>query len=214
MVINSVGDEIVANALARFALRIIQFDPAMYRKAFHFVYPSFKVGRGTYGYPEVREWGEGANLTIGSFCSIADHVTIFLGGEHRTQWVSTYPFPEMWRCAKGMSGHVVAKGDVTIGSDVWIASGATILSGVSIGHGAVIGCRAVVSKNVEPYAVVGSNPARLLKKRFSEEVIQRLCEIAWWTWPDDEIARAVPLLLSSNVDEFIRHALARKQAER
>src|SRR5690606_15718598 len=107
-----------------------------------------RFGRGTYGTPEIHDWGEGAKLTIGNFCSIASGVEIFLGGEHRTDWVTTYPFNLLRESGKGIAGHPRSKGDVWIGSDVWLAHQSVILSGVSIGHGAVVGARAVVSKNI------------------------------------------------------------------
>lgn len=184
----------------------VRFWPKAYQVMFKIFYPSFPVGRGSYGQPDVREWGEGARLSIGSFCSIADNVTIFLGGEHHTEWVTTYPFPEMWACAKHYTGHPKTKGDVIIGNDVWVGSGATILSGVSVGDGAVIGCQAVVGRDVEPYSIVCGNPAKPVRKRFPEEIIERLRRTAWWTWPDKAITDAMPLLLSGDMDGFFRFA--------
>src|SRR5512143_2928244 len=107
-------------------------------------YPHYQIGRGTYGDLKVYSWGEGATLTMGSYTSVAMGAKIFLGGEHRIDWVTTYPFNALWESAKQYSGHPKTKGDVVIGSDVWIATEAMILSGVSIGDGAVIGARAVV----------------------------------------------------------------------
>jgi acetyltransferase-like isoleucine patch superfamily enzyme len=132
---------------------------------------------------------------------------IFLGGEHRPDWVTTYPFSEKWRCAKHYKGHPKTKGDVVIGHDVWIGSNATILSGVSIGSGAVIGCHAVVGRDVEPYSIVCGNPAKLIRKRFSDEVISQLLEINWWLWPREAVAEGMSMLLSNNVEEFIRYAM-------
>lgn len=100
-------------------------------------YDSFPVGRHTYGNPEIIEWGEGATLSIGAFCSIAEGVAIFLGGNHRLDWVTTYPFNYLWECGAGFQGHPATKGDVVIGNDVWIGRNAAILSGVHIGDGAV-----------------------------------------------------------------------------
>jgi hypothetical protein len=96
------------------------------------------------------------------------------------------------------------KGDVRIGSDVWIGSGTTILSGVTIGNGAVIGTKAVVAKDIPPYAIVVGNPGKVVKYRFDEGTIAALERIAWWDWPLEKLDEVWPLLLSENVDEFIR----------
>lgn len=156
----------------------------------------------------MRAWGEGARLTIGSFTSIAAGVEIFLGGEHRTDWVTTYPFSALWPEAQAFQGHPRSKGDVTVGSDVWIGAEAVILSGITIGHGAVIGARAVVASDVPPYGVVVGNPAKLAKLRFEPAVIRRLLAVAWWEWGEKEIARALPELLSSDIGRFLEKAEA------
>lgn len=163
------------------------------------------IGEFTYGHPDIRSWGESSILIIGKFCSIADRVTIFLGGEHRPDWVTTYPFNSLMPKYSFITGHPKSKGNVTIGHDVWLASGATILSGVTVGHGAVVGAGAVVSKDVPPYAIVAGNPAKIIKYRFPEATIQRLLRIEWWDWPLDKIERAVPLLLSGDMDAFFRY---------
>lgn len=168
-------------------------------------YPQYKIGTGSYARDlEVLSWGEGATLTMGSYCSIAEGVKIFLGGEHRMDWVTTYPFSYLWDEAKHIPGHPRTKGDVTIGSDVWIGADAVISSGVSIGHGAVVAARAVVTKDVPHYAVVAGNPATIIKYRFNEETIKALLEIAWWDWDRDRISANIEHLLSDRIDEFIR----------
>src|ERR1700742_3580782 len=96
------------------------------------------VGRHTYGHKKltVRYWNEDASLTVGSFCSIAEGVKVFLGGNHRVDWVTTYPFSEFayrWKSSRGIEGHPATNGDVRIGNDVWIGAGATIVSGVTVG---------------------------------------------------------------------------------
>lgn len=167
------------------------------------------VGDFSYGAPTVMEWGENAKLRIGKFCSIAEKVMIFLGGNHNTHWVSTYPFSalgEVWEDAKDIQGHPATKGDVVIGNDVWIGYGATILSGVKIGDGAVIGAHCVVACDVAPYSIVVGNPARVVKKRFGEEEIAALCRICWWDWDVVKIRRFLPLLCSGNVKAFIESA--------
>ncbi len=162
-------------------------------------------GIWSYGHPTVYSWGEGAHLIIGRYCSIADDVHVLLGGNHRTDWVTTFPFSELWHDhARYLNGHPSSNGDVIIGNDVWIGRSAMILSGVKIGDGAVIGARAVVTKDVPPYAIVGGNPARLIRYRFDEETIRKLLEIQWWFWPEEKIARALPLMLSDKIQDFIK----------
>ncbi len=168
----------------------------------------YDIGEHTYGRPRVHAWGEEkATLKIGRFCSIARHVSILLGGNHPTRRVSTYPFAslkERWPQAAGPVSF--SKGDVVIGNDVWIGEGAVILSGVNIGDGAVIGAHAVVTKSVEPYAIVGGNPAQFIRKRFDEQTITRLLAIKWWDWPVEKISRFVDLISSERMDEFLARA--------
>ncbi len=96
------------------------------------------------------------------------------------------------------------KGDVVIGNDVWLGNGAFILSGVTIGDGAVIGARSVITRNVAPYSITAGNPAKLYRFRFDEQQIAELLKIAWWEWPFEKIKEAWPLLMSTNIEEFIR----------
>lgn len=164
-----------------------------------------EIGDHTYGKPLVFHWEEDTKLKIGKFCSISDEVKIFLGGNHRADWISTYPFPGLpgeWPNAKSIDGHNISKGDVAIGNDVWIGYGANILSGVTIGDGAVIGAFSLVTKDVAPYAIVGGNPAREIKKRFDDEKIEKLLELKWWNWPEDKIKKNLSLLCSQEVDKI------------
>jgi acetyltransferase-like isoleucine patch superfamily enzyme len=164
-----------------------------------------KVGEFSYGIPIILWWGEAVGLQIGNYCSIAEGVQIFLGGNHRTDFVTTYPFASMldWPEVPGVNILPETRGNVIIGNDVWLCSHATILSGVTIGDGAVIGAHAVVTKDVPPYAVVVGNPGRVIKKRFPNKVIEELLEIRWWDWPRERIAQALPLLLSNDMDRFL-----------
>lgn len=164
------------------------------------------AGAYTYGRPKVRFPESGARLTIGRYGSIADGVEILLGGNHRTEWATTYPFPALpglWPEASGMTGHDTTRGDVTIGHDVWIGSQAMVMSGVTIGHGAVIAARAVVTKDVAPYAIVGGNPAREIRKRLPEADIAALLALRWWDLPAAEVKALLPQLMSERVDELV-----------
>lgn len=166
----------------------------------------FQIGEFTYGRPAIMHFGEQAALQIGKFCSIADGVTIFLGGNHRTDWVSTFPFnklPEAFPNGVNITGHPISKGNITIGNDVWIGYGATILSGIIIGDGAVIAAKAVVTKNVAPYEIVGGNPAKHLKYRFNENEISELLRIKWWNWDIDKIKSNLYLVCQPDIAKFI-----------
>jgi chloramphenicol O-acetyltransferase type B len=170
------------------------------------VYPQFDIGRHTYGHPTIFDWGEQIPLKIGAFCSIADSVKILLGGEHRSDWVTTYPFSKLWEQASGFTGHPGTRGGVTIGNDVWLAVDSCVLSGVKIGDGACVGMGAVVAQDVPPYAIVFGNPARVLRYRFSPETIAELLQIAWWNWDDEKITAFLPLLLCNDIHTFIERA--------
>jgi acetyltransferase-like isoleucine patch superfamily enzyme len=169
-------------------------------------YPQFEIGRHTYGHPTIFDWGESVPLKIGAFCSIADSVKIFLGGEHRSDWATTYPFSKLWDEARNIPGHPATRGAVAIGNDVWLAVDSCVLSGVTIGDGVCIGARSVVVQDVPPYAIVFGNPAKILRYRFTPEIIADLQAIAWWNWPDEKIVEFLPMLLCQNIDEFIRKA--------
>jgi acetyltransferase-like isoleucine patch superfamily enzyme len=172
--------------------------------------PRVSVGRFTYGDPQFKLWQLSDRIEIGAFCSIAEDVTIFGGGEHNTNWVTTYPL----RIAFGdplaeKDGHPSSKGPTRIGSDVWIGFGATILSGVNVGDGAVIGARTVVASDVPPYAVIVGNPGKVIRYRFAPEQVAALLEIKWWDWPIDRISEFVPDLCHSDVASFLRKAWQR-----
>lgn len=175
-------------------------------------YASFQIGKHTYGEPRVLRWPgqEHSSLTIGSHTSIAHDVTIFLGGEHRTDWVTTYPFREILFPDDAIPTIGKTKGSVHIGHDVWIGHGASILSGVSVGDGAIVGAMSVVARDVPPYAIVVGNPARIVRQRFPEPVIERLLRVRWWDWTDERLREHLPLLLSDDVERFLRAAEATK----
>lgn len=144
--------------------------------------PEFDIVQYTYstGEPPTVYKHPGRKLKIGKFSSIAPKVTILLGRNHRTNRLTTYPFRafvEEWPEALILGDEdsdTASKGDVIIGNDVWIGYGVIILSGVGIGDGAVVGAGSVVTKDVEPYCIVAGNPARIIRKRFDDEMIRRL----------------------------------------
>jgi virginiamycin A acetyltransferase len=143
----------------------------------------------------------GDRLILGKFCSIATGVKFIMnGGNHRTDWLTNYPFPVFggdWAAA--MPESWPNKGDTVIGNDVWIGHGATFLPGVQVGDGAIIAAEAVVAADVAPYAVVGGNPAKLLRKRFSDETIAELLRLRWWDWPIETITEKVKAICGGDV---------------
>lgn len=144
-------------------------------------------------------------LIIGKFCSIACGAKfIFNCANHTLKSLSTYTFPlffEEWDLPKSeVASAWDNKGDIVIGNDVWIGYDAVIMAGVTIGDGAIIGTRAVVTKDVEPYSIVGGVPAKEIRKRFAPEVIKRLLELQWWNWPDDKIHMAIPLIRIGKIE--------------
>ncbi|HTA36943.1 MAG TPA: CatB-related O-acetyltransferase [Solirubrobacteraceae bacterium] len=163
------------------------------------------IGRSSYGDPRVATFpGDSASVRIGAFCSIGPDVVLMDGGDHRTDWVSTFPF----RAALGLpgayqDGHPRSRGDIEIGNDVWIGRGARVRSGVRVADGAVIGAYALVTHDVRPYAIVAGVPAREIRRRFSDEQIEALLAIAWWNWPTEQVLRSVPQLCSDEIDAFI-----------
>ena len=146
----------------------------------------------------------GDRLIIGKFCSVACGAKfLFTSGNHSMKSLSTYTFPlffDEW-CLDGKDIRQAwdNKGDIVIGNDVWIGYEAVILSGVTIGNGAVIGTRAVVTKDVPPYTVVGGVPARPIRRRFDDVVIEKLEALRWWDWDDETIRRSIPAIQSGDL---------------
>jgi virginiamycin A acetyltransferase len=145
---------------------------------------------------------EGDKLIIGKFCSIAADVKFIMNGaNHRTDWLTNYPFPIFgsgWEVA--MPKNWPNKGDTVIGNDVWIGYDALIMPGIQIGDGAIIATRAVVTRHVEPYAIVGGNPALEIRKRFAQNIIEELLEICWWDWEIAKITRNLKTICSADIN--------------
>jgi acetyltransferase-like isoleucine patch superfamily enzyme len=183
--------------------------------ASHPNFSNFDIGDYSYGVPTVAYSNSGASLIIGKFCSIGLHVEIYLGGNHHTEWISTYPFSHLSPLFRPehrlIQGHPATKGDVRIGNDVWIANKAVILSGVTIGDGAAIGCDALVTKDVPPYTIVAGNPAKEIKPRFPKPIIAKLLALRWWDWDIDAINDVVPLLMSEDFEGLFQFAARRAE---
>lgn len=173
----------------------------------------YEIGDYSYGQPKIIRFEDAPRIKIGKFCSVADGVTFMLGGNHHTGWVTTYPFSNFFErfypCGNihyvdgDVSRLEPLKGDINIGNDVWIGQEAFILSGVTIGDGAIVGARAVVAKDVAPYSIVVGNPAKHIRSRFDQEIVEDLLKIAWWDWNIEEIAKAMPMIMSGDIKGFI-----------
>jgi virginiamycin A acetyltransferase len=164
-------------------------------------------GKHTYG-PEPKMVGVpeiAIGSKIGKFCSIAENLQFIVRGSHMMDWVTTYPFQALWGMDVPLHD-LPPHSPIIIGNDVWIAANVKIKQGVTIGDGAVLATECFVTKDVPPYAVVGGNPAKIIKYRFTEDQIKSLLDIKWWDWEDDKIKEIVPLLVSNNIDKFIQIA--------
>lgn len=164
----------------------------------------FERNNVLFNYPEF-----GDRLIIGRFCSIASGVTFLMGpANHRISSVTAYPFHVfggLWR--ENTPDHLSQlpfKGDTVVGNDVWIGRESVILPGVHVGDGAIIAAYSVVTRDVPAYGVVGGNPARLVKKRFDEELIRLLLRVKWWDFPPERLAEILPLLCSPELDTVRR----------
>lgn len=145
----------------------------------------FVFGEHSYGsMPKISSWLMSGTIKTGKFCSIADNLRFMIDGNHRTDTFTTYPLHIL---DINVNSLPCGKELPTIGNDVWIAHNVTIYSGVHIGDGAVIAGNSVVTKSVPPYAIVGGNPARILKYRFSQDIIQELLRYQWWNFSMDII---------------------------
>lgn len=148
----------------------------------------------------------GDKLIIGKFCMIASDVKFIMNGaNHLTDSLSTYPFAIFgngWENA--MEGKSYPqKGNIHIGNDVWIGYNATIMAGVHIGDGAIIAANSTITKDVEPYTIVGGNPAKKIRKRFSEDVITKLLELKWWNWNMEKITKNIKNLTENKIENLI-----------
>ena len=163
----------------------------------------FERNNVLYHYPINHE-----RLIIGKFCSIACGVKfLFNCANHTLKSLSTYTFPlfyEDWDLKKSdVATAWDNKGDIVIGNDVWIGYEAVIMAGVRIGNGAIIATRAVVTKDVPPYTIVGGIPAKPIRKRFTDDTIQKLEALQWWNWSFEKIKQSLPYLTSGDIDGLL-----------
>ena len=159
----------------------------------------------THFYPWSRD-----RLIIGKFCQIASGVEFVMNdANHQMNAVSTFPFYTLqgWNMAVPAAEDMPFKGDTVVGNDVWIGQNAVILPGVHIGDGAIIGANSVVGSNVGPYTIVAGNPAKQIRKRFDEELIELLLQWKWWDKPVEEIDSLIPILTNGNLEEVKREIL-------
>lgn len=166
----------------------------------------YDIGKYSWGHLTIANKSPGCALTVGRYCSFAFGVEVFLGGEHRTDFVSTYrfgkypPFDEWYAPSEQTA---VGRGDITIGNDVWIGRGAMILSGVTLGDGVIVGAGSVVRQSAPPYAIVVGNPARVAGFRFAPEQIEALLRIRWWDWDEERVRGALEQIMSDDIQAFI-----------
>ena len=164
---------------------------------------------------DVNLWAENINsphILIGRFNSWANRISVFIGGNHSTRNVTSFPFD-----VQRIIGDVFGRDNpqikplpykrpnrfqVVVGHDVWIGRGVTIFGGVKIGNGAVIGAKAVVAKDIPPYAIAVGNPARVIKYRFDTETIKKFLAVKWWNWDLKKIADNLPLM--TDVEKFLK----------
>ncbi len=155
-------------------------------------------------------------LVIGSFCSIASGVKFMLGGTqgHNYGWIASYPLDFLEEDFDGYNKVAPKaqklKGDTVIGNDVWIGVEAMIMPGITIADGSVIGARSLITKNIGPYEIWGGNPAKLIKKRFSDEDIEKLLQIKWWDWEIEKIKENLTLIRSNDVNGLWNRVQAKK----
>ncbi len=148
----------------------------------------------------------GDKLIIGKFCAIASDVKFIMNGaNHKMKAFTTYPFgifQNGWEAGIPELKDLPYKGDTIIGNDVWIGYEAIIMPGIKIGDGAIIGAKSVVTKDVPPYSIVGGNPAKIIKMRFEDEVIEYLQQITWWNWSIEKITENIPSLCSDDINRL------------
>ncbi|KLV31419.1 Vat family streptogramin A O-acetyltransferase [Priestia megaterium] len=148
----------------------------------------------------------GDRLVIGKFCAIAPGVTFIMNGaNHRMDGFSAYPFNifgQGWEKHTPTLDQLPFKGDTIIGNDVWIGMDTVIMPGINIGDGAIVAAKSVITKDVEPYTIVGGNPAQKIKERFPKQIINKLLEIKWWDLTIDIISAHIDVIVNGDIDKL------------
>jgi acetyltransferase-like isoleucine patch superfamily enzyme len=170
----------------------------------------WKAGRSTYYDRNINiiTWSDEYFIKVGNYCSIGRDCNFFLHANHRPDWITTSSLvlgpvtPEIDTFLMER-GHPGCKGNIEIGNDVWIGAKSTIMSGVKIGDGAIIGAGSVVAKDIPPYTIWVGNPAKMIKKRFTDEQIEKLLKLKWWNWTENKVKEEASLLWSNNLDNFL-----------
>jgi virginiamycin A acetyltransferase len=146
----------------------------------------------------------GDRLIIGKFCALARGIKFIMNGaNHKLDGFSTYPFQIFgngWEKVTPQIGELPYKGDTVIGNDVWIGYETVVMPGVQVGNGAIIAAKSVVVSDILPYTIVGGNPAKLIRQRFDDNVIQALIEVAWWNWEIEKITRNLEKIVASDIE--------------
>lgn len=156
-------------------------------------------------------------LIIGKYCALARDVRFLMGAASHRMGLSTFPFPmfgEDWMPAMDLFAERTDRPDTVLGNDVWLGYGATVMAGVRIGHGAIVAARAVVSADVAPYSIVAGNPARLVRRRYRDEQIERLLDVAWWDWPVELVTTHLRTIMGDDVDALEHVARGLRVPER
>ncbi|GAA0590923.1 CatB-related O-acetyltransferase [Kutzneria viridogrisea] len=145
-------------------------------------------------------------LRIGRFCALGAGTRFIMNGaNHRMDGPSTFPFPIMggsWAEHFDLITGLPGRGDTVVGNDVWFGNSVTVMPGVRIGNGAIVATGSVVVQDVPDYAIVGGNPAKVVRSRYPEAEVARLLELAWWDWPAEHITEHVRTIMSGTVDEL------------
>ena len=168
------------------------------------------ANRGTYFDRNINiiSWSDKYKINVGKYTSIGRDCNFFLHANHRADWITTTsqlwgPVTDQIAQMHMEMGHPTCNGDINVGNDVWIGAKSTVMSGIKINDGSIVAACSVVTKDVPPYAIVGGNPAQVIKYRFTHEQIQHLLNIKWWDWEEEKIKQEAMTLWSSNLDEFI-----------
>jgi acetyltransferase-like isoleucine patch superfamily enzyme len=181
-----------------------------------------EIGKYSYGITDdnivwdSEAWGYNSEkkqpkLIVGNYCSIGINSKFYLGGNHRHDWITTYPFHVKWlhnnifdTLKDDINGYPLSNGDIIIGNDVWFGENVTVMSGIKIGDGAVIGTNSTVVKDVEPYSIVGGHPAKHIKYRFNDEIVKKLLNIKWWNMDESKLNLLLPYMCNNDIDIFFK----------